>query len=219
MRYRPLLVLGLIFLAGLIIGLVLATGGPDGEQPVQEPVPEPAQGPVLESADIVAQDIELVQGKQGKVLWRLRAASAEYDQKKGVVLVRGPQMSSYVGEDRREVYVRGRMGEVNQKDNNLTLWDDVQGRFGLFVLKADTFDYIGAMDKIFLKGGVSVSRPDISVNATAIEIDISARELVAAGQVTARITPEDFLGDLDAGPRTGPGEAGASASNLQSGPR
>jgi len=180
---KPLVLVVLIFVLGLAIGLVVneRRNGRDAaqEKPVAK-APEP---------DVMAEDLELVQGLDGKVLWRVRAKSAQYRMDQRIVQVLRPQLTAYVGTERQEVFIKSDTGEVNQQSNTMTLRDNITGRFGEFVLTSDVFDYIGAMKKIYLKGQVSVSRPDFSVNATTVEINLDTRELTAAGGVTAELLP------------------------------
>lgn len=194
--------LAAIFVGGLLVGLFLSRGEkPADEEPKAGGKERSAPAGALGGADISAQDIELVQGKTGQVQWRLRARNAEYNQDKGRVMVTKPQMLSYVGEERREVYIQAERGEIDQQGDNLTLWDRVEGRYGHFALSAENFDYIGAMNKVFLKGGVQVRRPDMSIDAAAVEIDLATRELVAAGGVSAFIASRNV--DLDMLPPAG----------------
>lgn len=141
-------------------------------------------------ADILAEDIELMQGTNGRIDWRVKAKGAEYSQQKSSVVIIAPQLSAYLGQDRQEVFIRADVGEVDQRADNLRLRENVTGHYGLFAVKADEFDYIGAMDKIYLKGRVVIQRGDISIRATAIEIDVKTRLMVAAGGVEAFFTPE-----------------------------
>jgi LPS export ABC transporter protein LptC len=180
---KPLVLVVLIFVLGLAIGLVVNERRNGRDAALEKPVakaPEP---------DVTAEDLELVQGLDGKVLWRVRAKSAQYRLDQRIVQVLRPQLTAYVGADRQEVFVKSDLGEVNQQGNTMTLRDNITGRFGEFVLTSDVFDYIGAMKKIYLKGQVSVSRPDFSVNATTVEINLDTRELTAAGGVTAELLP------------------------------
>lgn len=142
------------------------------------------------AADIIAEDIELVQGAKGRIDWKILARVARYSQEKNLVSIVRPQLFAYIGEDRDEVFIRAETGEVDQKADNFRLRDNVVGRYGLFALKADELDYIGAMDKVFLKGKVVIYRPDVDVRATAIEIDVHSREMIAAGGVTATLSPK-----------------------------
>ena len=43
-------------------------------------------------ADVSAQDIELVQGKEGSMTWKLLAKSAKYNQELGIIAVDFPQV-------------------------------------------------------------------------------------------------------------------------------
>jgi LPS export ABC transporter protein LptC len=180
---KSLVFVVLIFVLGLAIGLVVneqRNGRSDAPLRPAAKVAEP---------DVMAEDLELVQGADGKVLWRVRAKSAQYSLDQRIVQVLTPQLTAYVGADRQEVFIKSDIGEVNQQGNTMTLRNNITGRFGSFVLTADVFDYIGAMKKIYLKGQVSVSRPDFSVNATTVEINLDTRELIAAGGVTAELIP------------------------------
>jgi lipopolysaccharide assembly outer membrane protein LptD (OstA) len=57
-------------------------------------------------------------------------------------------------------------------------------------LDAQHLDYVGAIGKVYLKGGVTVRRPDMTVQAKALEIDLVTRQMVAAGGVEALLAPE-----------------------------
>jgi LPS export ABC transporter protein LptC len=141
-------------------------------------------------ADVSAEDIELVQGKEGSMSWKLLAKSAKYNQELGIIAVDFPQLTAYFGKERQEVYVQADRGEVDQENDNLTLYDGVSGRFGNMALDAQHLDYVGAIGKVYLKGGVTVRRPDMTVQAKALEIDLVTRQLVAAGGVEALLAPE-----------------------------
>lgn len=174
-----------IFLLGLAIGLVVnqqrATRSAPAEKPVAKAEP-----------DVQAEDLELVQGSDGKELWRIRAKTAQYSLDQRIVQVIRPQLSAYVGADREEVFIKSDTGEVNQSGNTLTLRDNIAGRYGDFALSSDVFDYIGAMKKAYFKGRVIITRPDFTVNATTVEINMETRELTAAGGVAAELVPSSL---------------------------
>ena len=46
------------------------------------------------------------------------------------------------------------------------------------------------MKKVYLKGGVMVRRPDMTLTAKAVEIDLESRQLTAAGGVEALLAPK-----------------------------
>ncbi len=151
---------------------------------------EKSRKQLLDEADVTAEDIELVQGKQGAMTWKLLATSAKYNQEKKLVGVDRPQLTAFFGDDRQEVYVKAERGEVDQTNDNLTLYDNVTGRFGDLALDAQHLDYVGAISKVYLKGGVTVRRPDMTLTAVAVEIDLLSREMVAAGGVEALLAPQ-----------------------------
>ncbi len=181
---KPFVTVVVIFLLGLAIGLVV-----NQQRATQSPQPAPEQQAVKAEPDVVAEDLELVQGSDGKELWRIRAKSAEYSLDQRIVSVIRPQLSAYIGTEREEVFIKSDLGEINQSGNTVTLRDNIAGRYGDFTLTSDVFDYIGAMKKAYFKGRVIVTRPDFSVNATTVEINLETRELTAAGGVAAELSP------------------------------
>lgn len=195
MKGRPALSFIAIFVIGLVLGIAVKEvffSDPLIEEEREAPLAEKSRKQLLDEADIIAEDIELVQGKQGAMTWKLLAKTAKYNQEKKLVGVERPQLTAFYGEDRQEVYVKADRGEVDQTDDNLTLYDNVTGRFGDLALTAQNLDYVGAIDKVYLKGGVTVRRPDMTLKAVAVEIDLISRELVAAGGVEALLAPKGF---------------------------
>lgn len=193
MRSRPGLTLILIFAVGLVLGIAakaLFFSDPLIEDAAVESDEPKSRDALLADADVEAEDIELVQGREGSMAWKLLAKSAKYNQEAGLIGVQYPQLTAFFGEDRQEVYVRADRGEVDQSSDNLTLYDGVSGRFGNLALDAQHLDYVGAMGKVYLKGGVTVRRPDMTVEAQAMEIDLVTRQLVAAGGVEALLAPQ-----------------------------
>nr|WP_287410316.1 LPS export ABC transporter periplasmic protein LptC [Pseudodesulfovibrio sp.] len=193
MKRRPALILVLIFAIGLVVGITVNSvffADPIIEPDSTQKSSSKSRKRLLEEADVTAEDIELVQGKQGNLSWKLLAKTAKYNQEQGLIGVERPQLTAYFGEDRKEVYVRADRGEVDQANDNLTMYDGVSGRFGDLALDAQQLDYVGAIDKVYLKGGVTVRRSDMTIQAKAIEIDLVTRQLVAAGGVTALLAPE-----------------------------
>jgi LPS export ABC transporter protein LptC len=193
MRGRPALVLFVIFAMGLLLGL--GVNALFFSDPILEDQDAADQAPVsrkdmFADADVSAEDIELVQGKEGSMNWKLLAKSAKYNQELGIIAVDFPQLTAYFGDDRQEVYVQADRGEVDQANDNLSLYDGVSGRFGDMALDAQHLDYVGAIGKVYLKGGVTVRRPDMTVQAKALEIDLVTRQMVAAGGVEALLAPE-----------------------------
>ncbi|MFH1914006.1 MAG: LPS export ABC transporter periplasmic protein LptC [Pseudomonadota bacterium] len=194
MKGRPWL-LFTIFLVGLLAGIVIKAVF-FTEEIVEPTSAQPVSGKsriqLLDEADITAEDIELVQGRKGAMTWKLLATEARYNQERKLVGVTRPQLSAYFGEERQEVYVKADRGEVDQPNDNLTLYDNVTGRFGVMALDAGHLDYVGAIDKVYLKGGVTVRRPDMTLTAAAVEIDLVSFELKAAGGVEALFAPKGF---------------------------
>ncbi len=181
---KPFFTIVVIFLLGLAIGLVMNQQRGSRGAAVEKQPPAANSEPAVH-----AEDLELVQGSEGKELWRVRATSAQYGVDQRIIQVINPQLFAYVGPNREEVFIRSDTGEINQRGNTVTLRDNIAGRFGEFTLTSDVFDYIGAMKKAYFKGRVMVTRPDFSANATTVEINLDTRVLTAAGGVSAELTP------------------------------
>jgi len=193
MKGRPALTLFVIFAIGLALGLavnaIFFTDSIIEDAPV-ETATEKSHERLFDEANVTAEDIELVQGKQGSMTWKLLAKSAKYDQERHLVSVERPQLTAYFGDDRQEVYVKADRGEIDQGNDNLTLYDGVTGRFGDIALDAQHLDYVGAISKVYLKGGVLLRHPDMTIKAVAVEIDLITHKLVAAGGVEALLAPK-----------------------------
>ena len=170
MKGRPALILFMIFAIGLALGVSINAiffSAPILDEVSDETKTHKSRERLLDEANVVAEDIELVQGKQGAMTWRLLAKSAKYNQEKHLVGVEHPQLTAYYGKDRQEVYVKADRGDIDQANDNLTLYDGVTGRFGDIALDAQHLDYVGAIDKVYLKGGVTVRHPDMTIKAAA----------------------------------------------------
>lgn len=194
MRKRPALVLFLILTIVLAVFMVVKNMFYDEpELLVQKSSQgEKTQQELIDESSITAEDIELVQGRQGALSWKLLATSAKYNQNQGLVGVTRPQLTAFYGDDRDEVYVRGDRGIVDQRSDNLTLYDNVGGRFGKMELEAKEMEYLGSADRVYLKGGVTVRRPNMTLTADVIEIDLITRQLVASGNVKALLASKNL---------------------------
>jgi len=193
---RPALVSLLILSIGLAAGLVVKRMYFDEpELSVQQSgQSNKTQQELIDESAIKAEDIELVQGQQGALGWKLLATSAKYNQGQGLVGVTRPQLTAYYGEDRKEVYVRGDRGIVDQRKDNLTLYENVGGRFGDMELEAKEMEYLGSAEKVYLKGGVTVRRPDMTLTADTVEINLATRQMLAAGNVIALLASNNLEG-------------------------
>jgi len=185
-----------VITAGILLGLCVAgvlvfkfylSPGPVGKKTVEDQS-EKSRQQLIDEAQIVAEDVELVQGQQGAIEWKLLAKTAKYNQEKKLVGVTVPRLTAYYGDDRREVFISADRGEVDQTKNNLTLYDNVVGRFGGLDIEAPYLDYVGQSDMVFIKGGVYVKRPDLDMTADEAEINLESRVLVATGNVVATFT-------------------------------
>jgi len=184
---RPVVKIGLLLGALVVLGLVAKSilFTKPVPQRVEEASVEKSRSELIDEAQVVAQDVELVQGRKGAMEWKLLAKTAKYNQEKKLVGVTDPRLTAFYGKDRREVFIRADRGEVDQAKDNLTLYDNVTGRFGGLDIYAPFLDYVGGEDKVYIRGGVHVKRTDLDMTADEAEIDLESRVLIATGKVNA----------------------------------
>lgn len=191
MAKRPVLSIGIIAILCIMVGLIIksfffASSIP---QKAEEENGDKTRQELIDEAEVVAQDVELVQGRQGALEWKLLAKTAKYNQEEKLVGVTAPRLTAYYGEERREVFIKADRGEVDQGKDNLTLYDNVTGRFGKLDITAPYLDYVGGDDMVYIKGGVHLVKPELDLTAEEAVIDLEKRELVATGGVTAILNP------------------------------
>jgi len=187
MAKRPVLTIGIIAVLCLVVGLAIKSfffAAPAPKQAEEEGGDKTRQE-LIDEAEVVAHDVELVQGRQGAMAWKLLAKTAKYNQEEKLVGVTEPRLTAYYGEDRREVFIKADRGEVDQGEDNLTLHDNVTARFGKMDVTAPYLDYVGGENKVFIKGGVHLIKPELDLTAEEAVIDLEKRELVATGGVKA----------------------------------
>lgn len=187
MRRRPVFIIGIVVAFGLVLGVTFKScffTDPPPEKTIEDEG-EKTREELINESEIVAHDVELVQGRRGSMEWKLLAKTAKYNQEEKLVGVSAPRLTAYYGEDRKEVFIKADKGEVDQGNDNLTLYDNVVGRFGGLDVSAPYLDYVGGDEKVFLKGGVRVSKPELELTGDEALIDLESRELVVLGHVKA----------------------------------
>lgn len=191
MAKRRVLSIGIIAILCLVVGLVIKSFffALPTPQKAEEASGDKTRQELIDEAEVVAQDVELVQGRQGALEWKLLAKTAKYNQEEKLVGVTAPRLTAYYGEERREVFIKADRGEVDQGKDNLTLYDNVTGRFGKLDITAPYLDYVGGDDMVYIKGGVHLVKPELDLTAEEAVIDLEKRELVATGGVTAILNP------------------------------
>lgn len=132
--------------------------------------------------DMAATDVELSHGDQGKLIWRLRAEGARYDQEKSLVLVQAPTIAYFPRPGDGELRVSAPQGSVDQRTSLVTLWPNVAAIYKNTSLTADQIVYDG---KGLLKatGNAVVRQEGVELTAPVMCYDLDKRLFVADGGV------------------------------------
>lgn len=151
--------------------------------------------------DVSMQGVELSQGREGHIQWRLRASGAEYLQEGGLVRVDEPVVTYYGGPgdgsdggpaaSGKPITVTAPKGEVLQDDEVVTLWPEVTVTMDLGDMRADKLVYTGKDTRsIRMTGSVELRRTGLSVKAPEVVYDLDKDIMVAWGGVEADMTAD-----------------------------
>lgn len=169
------------------------------------PEPEPETSASDESpataapeADIVAQSIELTQGRAGKIMWSLEAQTGEYDEAAGIIDLDQPRITYYLGEKREKVRLGSKTGTVYQNEDRLILRQGVTGAYDVFDIGADQLDYDGEDGELVLVGDVTMRRSGLELFSQHSVIHLLSKNMTATGNVTAVIRRHEFETDPEA---------------------
>lgn len=132
--------------------------------------------------DMAATGVELSHGDQGKLIWRLRAEAASYDQEKSLVLVEAPTIAYFPQMENDALRVSAPRGSVDQRTSVVTLWPNVAAAYKNTSLAADQIVYDG---KGLLKamGNAVVRQEGVTLTAPVMSYDLDKRLFVASGGV------------------------------------
>lgn len=133
--------------------------------------------------ELSLEGVELSQGKDGRKLWSLRAAGADYADA-GKELTLDAPVVTYWGEDEDiPVQVAAPKGQVWQKEDRARMWDGVNATRGEYLMHAETLDYLGAERKLTMAGDVDLTGRNMQVRSDAMTYFLESDEILATGNV------------------------------------
>lgn len=144
--------------------------------------------------EMAAKDVELHHGEEGRLIWRLRAQGASYDEEKGLVLVQAPSISYFTLPDNDELRVTATHGSVDQATSAVTLWPDVMARYEKSSLTAPEIVYDGN-GLLTATGGVVVQQEGVMLRAPVVSYDLDESLFVAEGGVVLESGIAESPGD------------------------
>ncbi len=144
-------------------------------------------------ADLSLKGVELVQGQEGRPLWRLKARSAKYEGNRSVVRVEDVTITYFFSND-DQLVVNSPLGEIRQEEGDARLWPEVTARFRENFLTARQLDYDGQDGVMVLTGDVTLDGPQMSCNATRMRFFLANSTIVADNGVTAVVAEGVVVG-------------------------
>ncbi|MEG6548699.1 LPS export ABC transporter periplasmic protein LptC [Desulfocurvibacter africanus] len=144
--------------------------------------------------DMAAKGIELTHGNEGKLIWRLRAESASYDQEKGLVLVQTPNIDYFTQPSDKLLHVRAPQGSVHQESSEVHFWPEVTALYEKASLTAKEIMYDG-QGLLTASGGAVVKQEGVTLMAPVMHFDLNARVFVAEGGVVVESGTDKIFTD------------------------
>jgi LPS export ABC transporter protein LptC len=187
------LMLVAVFFFGIIAGIYLTW---DRGERLQSGRGKHQAGEALlpkERVDVSAERIELAQGRNQSMEWSLSAGRGEYDQQNRLVVIADPDVTYYLGRERKPVRVRGEKGSVSQETGGVRLWGGVRVDFDNFGVNATELEYFSANKTLRLDRNVTLSRAGLTANASAVAMNLDSMDVTVTGPVSALVA-ERYLG-------------------------
>ncbi len=138
-------------------------------------------------ADLSLEGVEMTQGKEGEVEWRLQAKEGRYGKDSQVVELEEPRVT-YFGKDQREkIKISGPRGRVKQAQDTAFIFPSVRVETEDGVVTAENATYIGRESKVVLWGDVRFKGGDSRFNSSRAKYYLDRDFLRAEGGVSAVI--------------------------------
>jgi len=135
------------------------------------------------AVDLSLQGIVLKQGRDGQVIWELKAKKGTYSEKNKEIFLDEPRIIYYLGQYRKKLSILAPLGKVNQQKDQAELWPQITIFYQDLTVKAERAEYRGRSRKIFLLGKVELVKRDMSIRAENAVIDLDEETIEATGRV------------------------------------
>lgn len=106
--------------------------------------------------DLSLKGVTLSQGRDGKKLWNLSAAGANYAEAGDELTLTSPAITYWGEEGRDTVYVEAPKGQLWQKEDRARMWEGVNATHGQYRMRSQTLDYKGRERILVLSGDVDL---------------------------------------------------------------
>ena len=133
--------------------------------------------------DLSLKGVNLSQGKDGKKLWNLSAAGANYAEAGDELTLTDPVITYWGEEGGEQVEVMAPRGQVWQKEDRARMWDGVNATRGEYRMRADTLDYTGGNRTLVLSGNIDISSDSMQGRSDALTYFLDTGDILARGNV------------------------------------
>ena len=122
-------------------------------------------------------DITFVHGRDGALLWRMRAESAELGADREVVSMSRPEME-YSLEGNQTLTASSAKGEYDRESRTAAFWSGVSGTYGAVRFTAGRMEYAADTESLSLLQGVHVTRGNASIKSSRADLDLETQRVV-----------------------------------------
>ena len=133
--------------------------------------------------DLSLKGVNLSQGKDGKKLWNLSAAGANYAEAGDELTLTDPVITYWGEEDGEAIVVMAPQGQVWQKEDRARMWDGVHGTQGQYVMRSQTLDYAGRDRTLVLGGTVDLTGKSMRGRSDTLTYFLDTGDFLAQGNV------------------------------------
>jgi LPS export ABC transporter protein LptC len=189
MRSRLRLLIALVLVASLGAGVwLLARAAADRRRAA-------ASREIIEVLPDVAQRIQnfhRVKVEDGRKVWEVSAAEAQYREGEGAVAVRQPSVTLYL-RDGRQVSLRGANGTVFLQGKELQRVEvdgDIDVQLGDYALSTEHATYEADRDLVRAPGEVQIRGKGLDLHGEGMEVEVNAQHMRLAQNVQMTLWPK-----------------------------
>ena len=131
-------------------------------------------------------DFRRVKTKEGKPVWEVKAAEAQYFDDRGAIVVRAPEVVFFFDDGKRRATLSGTEGLLQltgQELESVNVHGDVHVTLDDLVFRTAEASYERARDLISAPGAVTITGNAIDVQAQGMEVLVTPQQLRLLAQV------------------------------------
>ena len=135
--------------------------------------------------------INLVQGRDGMTIWRLKAPSGTMQQADGLISLEAPDILYYIQPDNKEIRIMAKKGEIIQHDQHVVrLWDNVTALHEDSRLNAGRMLYSTENRVMIFDQGATITGETLYTEAARMEWDTKTDIIYGLEGVRVIYTPQ-----------------------------